>query len=242
MSIATFNFNKPKKKGNKIIAFANQKGGVGKTTNCVMFSDYLAELGLRFVLFDTDPQQSIVKKRKQEREEFPDIEIPYQVVSYLDLGSQESTMELIANMRDEDFDFVIDTPGSLSHQGSLALLTSCDAIIIPFQYEKTCVNSTDSFLNVLASTCKKANKDMPPLYFLPNQINRRWGNKKELEDRERLNQLYSSMGTLLPMIPAGVEMQRYSSLYITPRQTKIVKPCYNALWESIYNETKKKAV
>ena len=43
------------------------------------------------------------------------------------------------------------------------------------------------------------------------------------------------------MIPAGVEMQRYSSLYITPRQTEIVKPCYNSLWESIYNE-KKKAV
>ena len=151
-------------------------------------------------------------------------------------------MELIANMRDEDFDFVIDTPGSLSHQGSLALLTSCDALIIPFQYEKTCVNSTDSFLNVLASTCKKANKDLPPLYFLPNQINRRWGNKKELEERERLNQQYSSIGTVLPMIPAGVEMQRYSSLYITPRQTEIVKPSYNALWESIYNETKKKAV
>lgn len=90
MSIATFNFNKPKKKGNKIIAFANQKGGVGKTTNCVMFSDYLAELGLRFVLFDTDPQQSIVKKRKQEREEFPEIEIPYQVVSYLDLSSRKA--------------------------------------------------------------------------------------------------------------------------------------------------------
>lgn len=76
MSIATFNFNKPKKKGNKIIAFANQKGGVGKTTNCVMFSDYLAELGLRFVLFDTDPQQSIVKSASRSARNSPTSRYP----------------------------------------------------------------------------------------------------------------------------------------------------------------------
>lgn len=241
MSIATFDYDKPQKSGNKIFVFANQKGGVGKTTNCVMFADFLADLGHRFVLFDADPQQSIVKKRKQEREEHPDIEIPYQVVSYLELDSLESTMALISKMRNEDFDFFIDMPGSLHHQGSLALFANCDAIIVPFSYENTCVNSTNPFLSVVAKTCKQANKDVPPLFFLPNQINRRWGNKKELEARERLNERYGSMGTVLPMIPAGVEMQRYSSLYITPRQLEIVRPCYTALGEGLFGESKKVA-
>jgi chromosome partitioning protein len=35
---------------NKTIAFANQKGGCGKTTLCTLFADYLSELGIPTML------------------------------------------------------------------------------------------------------------------------------------------------------------------------------------------------
>ncbi len=39
-----------------VISFANQKGGVGKTTSCVNIGAALAEKGLRVLLLDLDPQ------------------------------------------------------------------------------------------------------------------------------------------------------------------------------------------
>ena len=98
-----------------IVTFANQKGGVGKTTLCVTFANYLVTKGVRVVVIDCDFQHSIMKCRKADIRKYGEQEMPYEVWAYEanDKAMMTSLMEKLHN--DPEIDIVLmDTPSSPS--------------------------------------------------------------------------------------------------------------------------------
>ena len=239
MNIPFFNIGKttPKKR-NKIIVAANQNGGCGKTTVSVLLADQLVlKHHCRLVTLDGDPQRSIVKKHEQDRERWPQLQPLYQVVPCTQLSSESDTQNLIRAMRNEDFDFIIDTPGSLTLQGLLPLVFEADAVIVPIQLEKTSINSTTSFIEMCAMVAKENGGDkLPDFYFLPNQFNKNWGRKAELTEQQTFLDYFAKLGTVLPKIPNCAEIQRYSTLILTDKQHEIVDKCFDTLYDCVYND------
>ena len=147
----------------KIIAFANQKGGVGKTTTCVNVATYMALMGKKILILDLDPQGNAtsavgINKTKDLKTIYDliDGEISYEEViqttivenlyiipSTVDLAGAEVELiqipqreKVIKRILDEikiSYDFIL-----IDCPPSLGLitvnaLTASDSVIIPIQ-------------------------------------------------------------------------------------------------------------
>ena len=147
-----------------VIAFANQKGGVGKTTSCVNIASIAAEKGLRVLLVDSDPQGNstsgvgvqkrgivhttydvlidgaspedcIVKTAFKNLSLLPStLTLAGAEIELFDEERRERRMKEFLD-RCEDFDLaLIDCPPSLSLL-TVNALTAADSVVIPMQCE-----------------------------------------------------------------------------------------------------------
>lgn len=82
----------------RVVTFANQKGGVGKTTTAVTLSAALARKGQRVLLFDLDPQANATSAVGVNGEEYSG--------SYEALMGDAPTRDCIVPVEDEFFDVV----------------------------------------------------------------------------------------------------------------------------------------
>jgi chromosome partitioning protein len=190
----------------KVIAFANQKGGVAKTTTTLNLAAAFAEQGHRVLCVDMDPQGNLTMSQGIDpdtleqsmfdvlvhdlsiREVIKRREIDVACAS-IDLAGAEIAMStkigrersLVKALRavDEDYDWVfIDTPPSL---GLLTVnaLTAADQVIVPVQCEYLSMRGLLQLQNTLSMIRENLNPDVQIAGILPTMVDTRTLHAKE---------------------------------------------------------------
>ena len=220
-----------------IVTFANQKGGVGKTSLCVTFANYLVMKGVRVVVIDCDFQHSILKCRKADLKHYGEELIPYEVWSH-EPNSSEAMITLIEKLHnDPGIDVVLmDSPGSLKVDGLVPMFVNSDIIAVPFHYDLVTVPSTASFLMFLDRLRKAVGSRMKArLFIIPNLHDNRVGKRTELLLWDNTRDTFSNYGYVTSKISRRADLQRFSTIAGLDLAQAAVTPVFDKIYDSIFD-------
>ena len=221
-----------------IVTFANQKGGVGKTTLCVTFANYLVAKGVRVVIIDCDFQHSILKCRKADLKKYGEELVPYEIWAY-EPDSKEAMTSLIEKLHnDPELDVVLmDSPGSLHAEGLVPMFVNSDIIVVPFHYDLVTIPSTASFLLFLDRLRQVVGEGMnAQLFIIPNLNDNRVGKRSELILWDNTRETFSNYGYVTGKIPRRADMERFSTLAALDMQHQYVSSVYDKIYFSIFGK------
>lgn len=220
-----------------IVTFANQKGGVGKTSLCVTFANYLVMKGVRVVIIDCDFQHSILKCRKADLKHYAEEQIPYEVWSQ-EPDSSEAMITLVEKLHnDPGIDVVLmDSPGSLKADGLVPMFVNSDIIAVPFHYDLVTVPSTASFLMFLDRLRKAVGSRMKArLFIIPNLHDNRVGKRSELLLWDNTRDTFSNYGYVTSKIPRRADLQRFSTIAGLDLAQAAVTPVFDKIYDTIFD-------
>lgn len=192
------------KKETLFIAFATQKGGVGKSAMTTLSASILHyRMGYNVAVLDCDyPQWSIGKLR--ERDAKVSIEndrfkrMAYEQFTTLNKKAYpvltcraEEAIEVANNFLEQSpivYDFVFfDMPGTVNSAGILETLSRMNYIFSPIIADRLVLESTLPFMNVLTDILKKSgNKYVQGMHLFWNMV-----------DRREKSELYASYETII---------------------------------------------
>lgn len=214
------------KEQNRIIVFANQKGGVGKSTLCMMFANFLAGRGEPVAIIDADLQQTIFEQRQSELKASPNADTPWDVVSVdtTVLANVEEAMKMATTFPGT---ILIDVPGNISDDNLLPIYANANYIISPITYHPNVVNSTKKFADIMEQVKKALNVNFK-IWFVPNMID----DRKKLNLDELKHNAWESLhrhGAILTRINNRAWLERTSTLSLTSQQIGSVKYAFERI-------------
>jgi chromosome partitioning protein len=204
----------PAHPGGQVIALANQKGGVAKTTTTLNLGVAFAEQGHRVLLVDLDPQGNLTMSQgmnpdRIERSMFDVLvhRLPIEhvierrevdvAVSSIDLagadmalsstiGRERALEKALAPIKDRYDYILIDTPPSL---GLLTVnaFVAADGVIVPVQTEYLSLRGLVQLENTLAMVRENLNPGVEIIGILPTMYDRRLTHSREADEILREN-------------------------------------------------------
>jgi chromosome partitioning protein len=190
----------------KVIAFANQKGGVAKTTTTLNLAAAFAEQGHRVLCVDMDPQGNLtmsqgidpdtldvsmfdvlvhdlsireVIRRREIDVACASIDLAGAEIAMSTKIGRERSLEKALRPVSEDYDWVfVDTPPSL---GLLTVnaLTAANQVIVPVQCEYLSMRGLLQLQNTLSMIRENLNPDVQIAGILPTMVDTRTLHAKE---------------------------------------------------------------
>lgn len=174
----------------KIIAFSNQKGGVGKTTTCVNMSAYLAQKGYKCLIVDLDAQgnattglgfaksdvknsvynvmiddmpieEAVVKTCVERLDILPsNIDLAGAEVELVYVKDREKVLRKVLEKAKDSYDFI-----TIDCPPSLGLLTinalaAADTVLIPIQSEYYALEGLSQLMNTIKLVVKHLNANL----------------------------------------------------------------------------------
>ncbi len=174
----------------RVIAVANQKGGVGKTTTTINLSAALAEAGKQVLTIDIDPQGNTTSGLGVDKSQVDctiydlilgecsieesvivsDFENLYLIPSNVDLAGAEIELIGIQNkefiVRDavkqirDDYDFIIIDCPPSLNMLTINAMTTADTILVPIQCEYYALEGLSQLIHTINLVKERLNPDL----------------------------------------------------------------------------------